>query len=115
MEPASSKAAVKAAKADAIKAAKKKPDPDGLTLIEEAVQAFTNKNLDKALALFKLATEKCKESAVAIIPKEKKAAPTLSAADGAAEAVNCLGEVREAEGNEIPAALADMLLVPPHV
>ena len=54
-----SKAAAKNAKADAGKAAKKKPDPDGLKLIEEGDAAMNEKNFEKAIELFTAAKEKC--------------------------------------------------------
>ena len=47
------KSAVKNAKTDAQKAAKKKPDPEGLKLIEASEAALAAKELEKALALFK--------------------------------------------------------------
>ena len=55
-----SKTAVKNAKADAGKAAKKKPDPEGLALLEAGEKAMVMKDLEKALALFKEAEAKCK-------------------------------------------------------
>ena len=67
-----SKKAVKKAKDDAVKASNKKPDPEGLKLIEEAEAALTAKDLDKALALFKEAEAKCKASSVEAVAKEKK-------------------------------------------
>ena len=79
-----SKSAVKAAKADAGKAAKKKPDPEGLKLIEQGDAALAAKDLEKALALFKEAEAACKNSAVEAVAKEKpkkEAAPKEKAAD----------------------------------
>ena len=67
-----SKKAVKNALADATKASKKRPDPEGLRLIEQGESAFAAKDLDKALELFKLAEEKCKHSVVDAVAKEKK-------------------------------------------
>ena len=66
------KSGVKNAAADAKKAAKKKPDPEGLKLIEQGEAALAAKELDKALALFKEAEAKCKNSTAEAAPKEKK-------------------------------------------
>jgi len=57
-----SKTACKKAADDAGKAAKKKPDPEGLALIEQAKEAYAAKDLEKAFALYKEAEEKCKNS-----------------------------------------------------
>jgi hypothetical protein len=85
MSEGASKAQVKAAKADAGKAAKKKPDPEGLALIEQAEAALTAKDLDKALTLFKEAEAKCKASGVDAVAKEKKPkAPPAASENGAA-------------------------------
>ena len=81
------KSGVKNAATDAKKAAKKKPDPEGLKLIEAGEAALAAKELDKALALFKEAEAKCKNSDATAAPKEKKEKapkPDKSAADAAA-------------------------------
>ena len=80
-----SKAAAKNAKADAGKAAKKKPDPDGLKLIEEGDAAMNEKNFEKAIELFTAAKEKCEASTVAAVAKEKKEAPPAENAAAAAD------------------------------
>ena len=67
-----SKKGVKKAKDDAVKASTKKPDPEGLKLIEQGEAALAAKDLDAALALFKEAETKCKESKVEAAAKEKK-------------------------------------------
>ena len=63
---------MKAAKADAGKAAKKKPDPEGLALLEKAEAALAAKDMEQALALFREAEQKCKDSTVEAVSKEKK-------------------------------------------
>jgi len=68
-----SKSAAKNAKADAAKASKKKPDPNGLELIEQADAAFDAKDFEKAVSLYISAKEICEASAVAVVSKEKKA------------------------------------------
>ena len=45
-----SKKSVKKAKGDAEKASNKKPDPEGLALIEQGVTAFEKNELEQALA-----------------------------------------------------------------
>ena len=77
-----SKSAVKAAKADAGKAAKKKPDPEGLALIEQAEAALAAKDLESALSLFKQAEAKCKASSVESVAKEKKPKEKAPAPEG---------------------------------
>ena len=47
-----SKAAAKSAKTDAGKAAKKRPDPEGLKLIEQGDAAMAEKDFAKAIQLF---------------------------------------------------------------
>jgi len=79
-----SKAAAKNAKADAAKVAKKKPDPDGLKLIEAGDAAMNEKNFEKAIELFTAAKDKCESSTVAAVAKEKK--PKAVPAEGAAAA-----------------------------
>ena len=71
-EGGASKSAVKNAKADAAKAAKKKPDPAGVALMEQAEAALAAKELDRALALFKQAEETFKTSTMEAVAKEKK-------------------------------------------
>ena len=79
------KSSVKNAATDAKKAAKKKPDPEGLKLIEQGEAALAAKELEKALALFKEAEAKCKNSTAEAAPKEKKEkAPKPEKADAAA-------------------------------
>ena len=91
-----SKTAVKNAKADAGKAAKKKPDPEGLALLEAGEKAMVMKDLEKALALFKEAEAKCKASEVTVVPKEKKPkAPPAEKEGGAKPAAD--GDAEEAK------------------
>ena len=85
-----SKSAAKNAKADAGKASKKKPDPEGLKLVEEADKAFEAKDFEKAVALYIEAKEKCDSSGVAAVGKEKKpkeaSGPAEAAKSGGAAA-----------------------------
>ena len=78
-----SKAAAKNAKTDAGKAAKKRPDPEGLKLIEQGDAAMADKDFAKAIELFTQAKTCCESSSVETVAKEKKpkapAAPTASA------------------------------------
>ena len=67
-----SKAAAKNAKTDAGKAAKKRPDPDGVKLIEQGDAAMADKDFAKALELFTEAKERCEASSVEVVAKEKK-------------------------------------------
>eukprot|EP00966_Prymnesium_polylepis_P155471 3591168-Prymnesium_polylepis.1 len=84
-----SKSAAKNAKADAGKASKKRPDPEGLKLIEEGDKAFEAKDFEKAVALFTEAKAKCEASTVEAVAKEKKPkadpAPAAAAQKGAAD------------------------------
>ena len=75
-----SKAAAKNAKTDAGKAAKKRPDPEGLKLIEQGDAAMTEKDFAKAVDLFNQAKASCEASCVEVVAKEKKpkAPPALS-------------------------------------
>ena len=66
-----SKSAVKNAKTDAGKAAKKHPDPEGLALIEQADQALAAKDLSRVLELYAAAKTRCESSTVQAVPKEK--------------------------------------------
>ena len=70
-----SKGAAKSAKTDAGKAAKKRPDPEGLKLIEAGDAAMAAKDFAKAVELFEAAKAKCESSTVTAEkkPKEPKA------------------------------------------
>ena len=84
-----SKAAAKNAKTDAGKAAKKRPDSEGVKLIEQGDAAMADKDFAKALELFTQAKARCEASSVEVVSKEKKpkapAAPTANVEDAAKE------------------------------
>jgi len=98
-----SKTACKKAADDAGKAAKKKPDPEGLALIEQAKEAYAAKDLEKAFALYKEAEEKCKNSTMDAVPKEKKPkGPNLHAAATDAAAEPAADDATAAEAEKKP-------------
>ena len=82
-----SKAAAKSAKTDAGKAAKKRPDPEGVKLIEQGDAAMAEKDFAKAIELFTQAQASCAASTVDVVAKDKKpkapADPAASAEDAA--------------------------------
>jgi glutaminyl-tRNA synthetase len=68
-----SKSAAKNARGDAVKASKKKPDPEGLALLEDGDKAMAEKDFAKAVELFVAAKAKCESSTTAVAaPKAKK-------------------------------------------
>ena len=82
-----SKAGAKSAKTDAGKAAKKRPDPEGVKLIEQGDAAMAEKDFAKAIELFTQAQASCAASTVDVVAKDKKpkapADPAASAEDAA--------------------------------
>ena len=92
------KSGAKNAATDAKKAAKKKPDPEGLKLIEDAEAAFKTNDFEKAVALYKEAEAKCKASTAEAAPKEKKEkAPKESKQPDAAAAAATAAAEEEAK------------------
>ena len=81
-----SKAAAKSAKTDAGKAAKKRPDPEGLKLIEQGDAAMAEKDFAKAIQLFTQAQACCAASTVDVVAKEKKPKAPADPAASAEEA-----------------------------
>ncbi len=77
-----SKSAAKSAKTDAGKAAKKKPDPEGLALIAKADAAMAAKDFAEAIRLYQEGEAKCRASSASAAPKEKKPKPPQPDADG---------------------------------
>ncbi|KAL1505024.1 hypothetical protein AB1Y20_008785 [Prymnesium parvum] len=67
-----SKSAAKNAKTDAVKASKKRPDPEGIEIIAQGDAAFEAKDFEKAIALYTEAKAKCDSSSVEFVSKEKK-------------------------------------------
>jgi glutaminyl-tRNA synthetase len=73
MSEGGTKSAAKNARTDAVKASKKKPDPEGLALLEDGDKAMAEKDFAKATELFVAAREKCESSTTAAaVPKAKK-------------------------------------------
>jgi len=99
-----SKKSVKKAKGDAEKASNKKPDPEGLALIEQGVAAFEKNELEQALALFKQAEEKCKNSAMEAVAKTKPAKAPKPEDEGkkAAAADKAAADAAAAEAEKKP-------------
>ena len=77
-EGGASKSAAKEAAKNAKKAANKKPDPEGLKLIEEGEAALTAKDLAKAIELFSQAEAKCKASSVEAVATARVAHPRVA-------------------------------------
>lgn len=104
-----SKSAVKNAKTDAGKAAKKKPDPKGLDLIKQADEASAAKNLELALKLYKEAEEVCKASTMDAVAKEKK--PKAPAAETKNPAADAAAEVCAAHAHTLPSLTRDNKII----
>ena len=75
---AAASAATKASKGATVKmhkkadvASKKKPDAEGIRLLEEGVKALEMKDYDKALPLFEKAYKTCMESSVEMVKRDK--------------------------------------------
>mmetsp|Transcript_459 Transcript_459/g.1461 ORF Transcript_459/g.1461 Transcript_459/m.1461 type:complete len:390 (-) Transcript_459:50-1219(-) len=70
-----SKSGAKTAKTDAVKASRKRPDPEGLRLIEEGEKAFEAKDFVAATERFVAAKAACDASTVQATAKPKKEKP----------------------------------------
>ena len=93
-----SKSAVKNAKTDASKAAKKRPDPQGLALIEQADAAMGMKELSRALELYQQAKAVCEASSTMAAPKEKRSKekkPDAAAGAASGDATDAIDGVRQ--------------------
>lgn len=75
-----SKSAAKNARADAVKASKKRPDPEGLELLGRGDAALEAKLFDQAIALFLQAKQTCEASSIAKEKKPKESSPPQQAA-----------------------------------
>eukprot|EP00967_Tisochrysis_lutea_P046577 scaffold56582_cov32-Tisochrysis_lutea.AAC.1 len=78
-DAAPTKSSAKNARAEAVKASKKKADPEGLCLIEQGDAAMADKDFSRAQALFLSAKAACEASTLVSStpkPKKEKQAPT---------------------------------------
>ena len=89
------KSAAKTAKTDASKVSKKKPDPEGLKLIEEGDKAMEAKDFGKAIELYNAGQKACESSAVQATAKPKPAKEPKESKPNAAAGQPAPEEVKE--------------------